>query len=147
MGMFNSTEMMGCLMDESQDRVALVREKLLVDKDAAFRETVDRASRVIKLDEKGQIHPQVDPSRFGAKQKIELLLLGRYLAHAGGLLVKPTVSDVEITEHFGLKIAEVQKRISDLKKSGKIIQTDGREYRLTDGRIGEVLMDLGADRQ
>jgi len=133
-------------MSESEKRAALVKEKLLVDKAGVFLDVVERASRVLKLDEKGQIHPQVDPSRLGAKQKIELLLLGRYLAHAGGLADKPTLTGEDITAHFGLKTAEFQKRIHDLKQSGKVIQDKDREYRLTEGRIGEVLTDLGAEK-
>jgi hypothetical protein len=133
-------------MPESEERAALVQQKLLVDKAGVFREVVERASHVLKLDEKGQVHPQVDLSGFGAKQKIELLLLGRYLAHAGGLVEKPTLTAEEITAHFGLKTAEFQKRIHDLKQSGKVLQNEGREYRLTEGRIGEVLTDLGAEQ-
>jgi hypothetical protein len=108
-----------------------------------FTEVVERASQVLMLDEKGQVHPRVDPSRFGAKQKIELLLLGRYLAHAGGLVDKPTLNGEEITAHFGLKTGEFQKRIHDLKQSGKVLQGEGREYRIAEGRIAEVLTDLG----
>jgi hypothetical protein len=127
------------------ERAKIVREKLLLDSEAAFRETVEKASRLLKLDESGKVHSVMDPSKLGAKQKIELYLLGIYLGHSGKLTEKGTASDEEIAIHFGLKVSEVQKRLHDLKKTGKVAPGDNGEYRLTEARLPELLRDLGCE--
>jgi biotin operon repressor len=126
-------------------RRELVRKVLLVDEEEAFRQAVERAAKVLKLDQAGRIHPQMDLTNLGVKQKAELLLLGRYLAHAGGIADQNAVEAEEIAKHFGVKLIEVQKRLHDLKKAGKVISTDEGGYQLTEGRLPEVLSDLGVE--
>jgi hypothetical protein len=117
---------------------------LVVKKDHLFAETVEKSQRLLRLDESGGMHIDPGVAGMGAKQKLELFLLGRYLAKEGGLTPSDTATDQEIARFFGLKLPEVQKRAHDLKNAGKITIEAGA-YRLTDGRIGEVLRDLGAE--
>lgn len=132
-------------MTAAQEREKLVREMLVLDSEGVFRRTVEKASQVLKLDESGKVHPVLDPSRLGTKQKIELYLLGTYLGHAGKLSEKESASDEEIASHFGIKPSEVQKRLHDLKRVGKVSPDGNRSYRLTEARLGEVLSDLGVE--
>lgn len=125
------------------DRVDLVREKLVVNKDHLFAETVEKSQKFLRLDEGGGIHLDGKTAAMGTKQKVELFLLGRYLAKEGGLLESDAGEDEEIARYFGLKVQEVQKRAHDLKAAGKIESIGAGTYRLTEGRIGEVLDDLG----
>ena len=130
---------------ERTDRASLVRDRLVLSQDAIFAETVTKAERVLRLDEEGGIHPVVEISSLGNKQKIELVLLGKYLGKAGKLHDKDTVSDDEIARFLGLTVREVQKRVHDLRASGRIESVGEGSYRVTEGRLKELLRDLGAE--
>lgn len=124
------------------DRSKLVRERLVVQRDEIFRQTVEQASKILKLDEHGGIHPVVDISRLTNKQRVELFLLGRLLAYEGKLLEQPGSSGDEIARFFGMDQVEVGRRISDLKNEGKVEVLNRGEYRLIEGRLPEVLSDV-----
>lgn len=133
---------------ESESRAALVREKLLVDRNAAFAEVVEQSRPLLRLDESGGIHPNREAlSRMGGRQKLELFLLGRYLGKAGSLVETDSASDAEMAEFLGMKVQEVQKRAHDLKSMGRIAAVEPGVYRLTEGRVSEVLRDLGTERE
>lgn len=133
-------------MADSEMRATLVREKLVVDSDATFAETVDKARNLLRLDDRGGLHPNPELlRRMGSRQKVELYILGRYLGHAGKLTDSDSATDEQIARFFGMKVLDVQKRIHDLKHDGRIELVEKGTYRLTEGRVGEVLRDLGAD--
>lgn len=117
-----------------------------MDRAAAFADIVDRSSKVLHVDDSGGLHP--DPAALtgmGARQKLEMFLLGRYLSHAGGLAETDRASDEEIGRFFGMKVHEVQKRAHDLKNLGRIESVEPGVYRVTEGRLSELLRDLGAE--
>lgn len=131
-------------MTDTQARAALVREKLRVDHDVLFAEIVERASGVLRLSDGGDLHPNPDAlARMGVRQKVELFLLARYLAQAGSLLDSASATDEEVARFFGSKVQEIQKRAHDLRKDGLIELVDKGTYKLTEGRISEVLRELG----
>lgn len=132
-------------MQEPDARAKLVRDQLLIDQDAIFEDTVDKARNILRLDENGRPHPQTDLSKYGAKQKIEWFLVGRYLGSAAKLVASDTAGDQEMAKFFGLPIQEVQKRVHDLKAAGKLEAVEPGTYRLTEARLSEVLRDLGVD--
>ena len=133
-------------MTDPEARATLVREKLLIDRNASFAETVEKARNLLRLDDRGNLHPTPDAlHRMGARQKVELYLLGRHLGHAGKLADSDVATDEQVARFFGMKVLEVQKRIHDLRKDGLIELVEKGTYRLTEGRITEVLRDLGVD--
>lgn len=131
-------------MPDGPDRATIVRQKLLVDRHEAFQGVVSRAEKVLRLDDTGGIHPSMDLAKLGARQKVCLFLLGRYLASVAGLADHDTATDHEISKFFGMKVLEVQKRAHDLKAIGRIEQVSSGVYRLTETRASEILSDLGA---
>lgn len=128
----------------ARDRAEMVREKLVIDDDMAFEAELAKSVQVLKLDSKGGIHPVAPLSSFANRQKIELVLLGRRMAHAGGLLASDAATDSEVAKFLGLSVREVQKRAHDLRVLGRIEALGDGSYRIVDGRVQEVLADLGA---
>lgn len=125
-------------------RADLVREKLIITKDQLFAEIVAKAKDLFRLDEAGGLHINRGVDDKGTKFKVELFLLARYLSKEGGLVQSAGASADEIARFFGLTPQEVQKRAHDLKQVGKIEADGAGVYHLTEGRIREVLEDLGA---
>jgi hypothetical protein len=132
-------------MTGDDERAEKVRKQLMVTEDQVFQEMLTKAEKLLRLDEKGRIHPRVKVSELGNKQKVELYLVGRYLGKAGRLTSDDTAKANEIAQYFGVDVVEVQRRTSDLKGEGKIESPARGSYRLVLGRIAEIFKDLGVD--
>lgn len=126
-----------------KSRSVLVRETLLLDDSSAFAEELAKAGQVLRLDSKGGVHPTIDLSKYSNRQKIELVLLGKRMACIGEILKEDTAEDSEIAKYLGIPLREVQKRAHDLRAMGRIEATSAGLYRLVEGRVLEILRDLG----
>lgn len=121
----------------------LVRERLVVQDDVDFEDQLAKSETLFKLDSKGNVHPAMDTSKLANRQKIELILLGKRMARIGELVSDDTAKDSEMARFLGVSLREIQKRAHDLRVSGRIESVSPGSYRLVDGRVGEVLRDLG----
>lgn len=132
------------VVKEGTDRAAVVRQHLVRSRDELFEEAVQKASKLLTLDDQGAIHPLIDVSELGNKEKVELFLLARFLANEGGLLQSSFATSAEVSTFFGIDATEVQRRAHDLKNEGKV-EVGGRgKYRASPGRTRDILKDLGA---
>ncbi len=132
-------------MVDEDEQAKVVREKLLVTNDTLFRDIVGKAAKLFQLNEQGDPHPLVDLSKMSSKKRVEFFLVARHLANLGKLKDKNTASDTEMAGFLGISAEEAQKRASDLKGEGKVEVPERREYRLVQGRVNDVMRDLGVE--
>jgi len=125
-----------------EDRANLVKEALLVSDDDVFKEALEKAKGIMRLDDKGRLFPKVTLKDLSNKQKVELYIVSRYLAKLGGLIPDDAVSAREIGAFTGLDKEEVSRRGSDLRGEGKVDSPKPGSYKFVPGRVLEALSEI-----
>lgn len=124
--------------------------KLVVEEKDVTKElerVVEEASKYFRIEKpSGKIIFQ----NFGAlndKQRIAIVLLGKYFANRLKMIENPSLSISEISKELGRPMTTLSGNIKELVTKGYIEYLPGKKYRIAYNRIREIVDDLLATKR
>jgi hypothetical protein len=120
-----------------EDLAEFLRGELVQDTATIVKEETERAKRLFRFDEEGNIH-LTKASEFNLKNRILVYLIARqYAAHAG-FIDEPTAETSDLADELGSESKTVSARLSELK--GDYVESVSRgEYKIQGQAIPDVL--------
>lgn len=133
------------MTDENEILKKLVVEEKDITKE--FGKLIEEASKYFKIEKpSGRIIFQ----NFGSltdKQRIIIILLGKYFATRLKLAEDSAISISKIAEELGKPMTALSGRIKELVLKGYVERLPGRKYRIAYHRIKEIIDDILASSQ
>lgn len=128
------------MTDESE-----VLKKLVIEEKDVIKETekyVEEASKYFRIEKpSGRIIFQ----NFGAltdKQRIAIILLGKYFACKLMLIKEPSLNITEISKELGRPMTTLSSSLGDLVKKGYVEYLSGKKYKISYNRIKEIFSEI-----
>lgn len=123
------------------DKEKSVLEKLVLDeKDVTkdMEKLVESALQIFRIEKPtGKIIFQ-NFGVLGDKQRILIILIGKYFATKIGILENAALSISEIAKELGRPMTALSGPLRDVVKSGHVENLPGRKYRIAYHRVSEI---------
>ena len=124
-----------------EDLAEFLRGELVQDTATIVKEETERAKRLFRFDEEGNVH-LTKASEFNLKDRILVYLLARqYAAHAG-FIDEPTAETSELADDLGAENKTISARLSELKDQEYVESVSRGEYKIRGQAISDALDDL-----
>ena len=118
-----------------------ILKKLVVTEEDVTKEMeqlVNTARKIFRIEHpSGRIIFQ-DFGSLNDKQRILVVLIGKYFANRIGIVENPSLSISEISKELGRPMTALSGPIKDLVKQGYVEYLPGRKYRIAYHRIKEI---------
>lgn len=128
------------MSEESEILKKLVVEEKDITKE--LEELVEDASKYFRIEKQSGKIIFRDFGSLTDKQRIAIVLLGKYFASKLGITNDASMGIVEIAKELGRPKTTLSGNIKELVKSGYVEHLPGRRYRITYHRIKEMLDKL-----
>lgn len=127
-----------------------ILKKLIVDERDITKEMeklVEEASKHFRIERpSGRVIFQ----NFGAlndKQRISVVLMGKYFAHRLNMIENPSLSISEIAKELGRPMTALSGNIRELVTKGFVEYLPGKKYRIAYHRLKEIFDDVLSNKQ
>jgi len=128
------------MVEESEILKRLVVEEKDVTKE--MEKLVDEASKHFRVEKpSGRIIFQ-DFGLLSDKQRIAIVLIGKYFAHKLKMIENPSLSISQIATELGRPMTALSGNIKELVTRGYIEYLPGKKYRIAYHRIKEIFNDI-----
>lgn len=128
--MIEENEILKRLVVEEKD-ITKVMEKLVDEASKHFR--IEKPSGRIIFEDFGLLND---------KQRIAIVLVGKYFAHRLKIIENPSLSISEIAKELGRPMTALSGNIKELVKNGYVEYLPGKKYRIAYHRIKEIFNEL-----
>ena len=122
-----------------------ILKKLVIDEKDVIKEIeklVEKSQRFFKIESpSGKIVFQ-DYGSLSDKQRIAVVLIGRYFASKLKIIEDPSLSISEIAKEIGRPMTALSKHTRELVDRGYIEYLPGKKYRIAYHRIKEIFDDV-----
>ncbi len=118
-----------------------ILKKLVVSEEDVTKEMeqlVNEASKIFKIEQPSGRIIFHDFGKLNDKQRILVILVGKYFASRVGIIENPSMSISEISKELGRPMTALSGPIKDLVKQGYVEYLPGRKYRVAYHRIKEI---------
>jgi hypothetical protein len=92
-----------------------IAKKILVDEDELFERIVDKASRIFKLDKRGNMVWTVSLRDLTDKEKVALVLVANFIGNEIGLFETKSISNADIAQRLNMSSMSVGARMAELR--------------------------------
>lgn len=120
-------------------------KKLVIEEKDTTKEMeklADEAVKIFRIERpSGRIIFQ-DYGGLDHKQRISVLLMGKYFANMFGLIENPSLSISEIAKELGQPMTSLSGPIKSLVKKGFVEKLPEKKYRIAYHRIKEVISEV-----
>jgi predicted transcriptional regulator len=127
-----------------------ILRKLVVDEKDVIKELeklVEQSQKYFRIEStSGKIVFQ-DYGSLSDKQRIAVVLIGRYFASKLKLIEDPSLSISEIAKEIGRPMTTLSKYTRDLVDRGYVEYLPGKKYRIAYHRIKEIYNDILETKQ
>lgn len=130
----------------SRDKVEMakkIRNKLVIDERKLFDEILEKSSKYIQIDSKGNVYVK-SPDAMRNIDAIALYLLGKRLALDAGLGKSDLVEAEEVARAVGVKKAVAAARLHELMTDLKAENPERGKFRVIMARAHSILTDVEA---
>ncbi|MCW1296719.1 MAG: MarR family transcriptional regulator [Candidatus Parvarchaeota archaeon] len=128
--MVEEAEILKKLVVEEKDMIKEL-EKLVEDASGIFR--IEKPSGRIIFQDFGTLND---------KQRILVLLIGKYFATKIGIIKDPSLSISQIAKELGRPMTALSGPVRDLVKQGFVENIPGRKYKITYHRIKDIFSKI-----
>lgn len=117
-----------------------ILKKLVVEEKDLIKETeklVEEASKYFRIESSGRILFQ-NFSTLSNKQRVVIVLLGKYFANRLKLIQTPSQGIGEIAKEIGKPVTTLSPEVTDLVRKGYVEYLPGKKYKVAYHRIREI---------
>jgi len=126
--------------EENEILKRLVVEEKDITKE--MEKLVDEASKFFRIEKPSAKIIFQDFGSLNDKQRIAIILLGKYFAHKLKMLENPSLSISEIAKELGRPMTTLSGNMKELISKGYVEYLPGKKYRVAYHRIKEIFDDI-----
>lgn len=133
------------MTDESE-----ILKKLIVEEKDITREMeklIDECSKYFQIEKPSGRILFKDFGSLSDKQRIAIVLLGKYFANRSRIIENPSLSISEIANELGRPMTTLSGNMRELVTKGYVEYLPGRKYRVAYHRIKDIIDDILSPRQ
>jgi len=119
-----------------------IRKTLVVDTQAIWDKTVEKASKLIMLTDQGDVYFKINKAKMTNKEIVLLYMIGKKFALEGNLVETEEANLDELSEFIGINKQNIAARISELKNEQKIKLVNRGHYVLQSYIIEKTVNEL-----
>lgn len=120
-----------------------ILKKLLIDESETLLRTVQKSEKIFKIDKKtGETIFVAPRAKLADREKIAIVLLGRYFANRLELSESETLTTKDVASQVGMDEATTSARLSDLRRERIVEPVSRGEYRISYANSDRILDEI-----